>query len=306
MRCEYNDVDLHVIELPRYVRRNLYTPDGADLVGVEHVLAMSTTYSPGGAPALVSVRGIRSDIRRRLDGEDDSARTLLAAARGRDIDRPPFIVPPRLEDPGTAPAPRAVWHAGTETDAELFDRLMQPRKKLILWASDRRTGREIRWLESPRPGFSVDAANGPFPLACDVVSVKGEGLSVGVLFQIRTVLPPCAADRFVLAHRWEMSHGHDADHYLTRTIKGQVVFHSGVRDLLGLRPDDVRNQFIHPIPVGFQRQVPVVTMSSDGLTLSYVVTDTNPKIVFSPGDSGCTDIAIMEKVTYLSPTLRGA
>lgn len=300
MRIESNGVNLHVLELQRYARRNVLTPDQARVRYIEHLLAASCVYAPGGTPALPSLTAMDPAFLRRLQGNDRTKDALAGGGRGVD----PALAPVSLENPAGGVRLPTLF-SGAETDHELFHRLMQPQKKFILWATDRRTGREIRWLESPRQGFELDADNGPMPLSCDVVGVSGEGHSVGVLYQIRTCLPPCPerSDRFVLAHSWQMTHAHDDDYYLTRVIQGEIVFHPGVVRLNEIRPDLIRNQFIHPIPLGYRRGVPEITASSDGLTIRYTITDTNPTVVFAPGDSGCTQVDVKERCNLITPPL---
>lgn len=301
MYVEYNDVPLHVIELNTYEREAVYTEDNADLLYIRHVLGVTCTYAPGGVPALVSVTALSPETAGMLN-RANAAAPYAANARGFD----PGVVRPRLEPMGGLRRDQTAFlRSGAETDAELRHLLLTPRKKLILWAYDRQTGQKIAWLESPRPGFSVDADNGPRPIACDVVAASGEPSSVAVHFMIETAQAPCpvGSDRFVLAHRWQVSHGHDEDYYLTRTIEGTITFHPGVRDIINIHPDRIRNQFIHPVPLGFRRGLPEIVQSSDGLTIRYVITDTDPTVVFAPGDSGATQIDIQEKFQYVTPAL---
>jgi hypothetical protein len=93
-----------------------------------------------------------------------------------------------------------------------------------------------------------------------------------------------------------MSHSHDDNYYLTRTITGIIVFNGAVMRLQQINPDFVRAQFIHPVPIGFQRRAPEITQSSDGLTIRYTITDTDPTITFDPGNSGASNIQIIEKM----------
>ena len=66
-----------------------------------------------------------------------------------------------------------------------------------------------------------------------------------------------------------------------------------------LNPDWFRSQLFHPIPLGFRRHVPVVTLSPDGNTLKYTVTDTDTSVVFDAGDTGATQMDIVERVKYV-------
>lgn len=305
MFLQYGSVVLGVIDLTRFERETVWTPDGADLLSVKHTLGVTATYAPGGYPRLPSAEVLSQDTKALL-GKGDSD-TTADVIRARPQGRPPGFAKAVLAEPvlettrgGDGRVSPEFLHSGPETDAELRGRLWLPRQRLILWAYARDTGAKIKWLESPRPGFVTDVANGPKPLSVDVVSAAGEPESVVVHFQVQTEMSACpvGSDRLVLAHRWTMAHGHDENNYLTRTITGEITFNSAVATLprASLRPDFVRAQFIHPIPLGFERKAPLIVQSSDGLTIRYTVTDTDPTIVFDPGDSGATKIQILERM----------
>lgn len=305
MYAQYGTVKLTVIDLTRFDRETVWTDDQTDLLTIRQTIGMTATYSPGGLPFLPSVTTLSRDTQAAigLSGETDpTAATLVATPRGTNPGTTRAILPaPIMEgDAGLAflPTRPEDQKTGPETDAELRARLWLPRQRFILWAYSRASARPIKWLESPRPGFTTDAGNGPKPLSVDVVSASGEPNSVVVHFQIQTETSPCptGSDRLVLSHRWQMSHTHDENNYLTRVVDGQIVFNGAVMRLQGIRPDFVRAQFIHPVPIGFERKVPLVVQSSDGLTIRYQIRDTDPKIIFDPSDSGATMIQIVEKM----------
>lgn len=302
MYLQYGTTVLKVIDLSRYERTNVYTDDGADLLYVKHTLGVSAVYAPGGVPNMPSVATLSKDTAAVLGGADSTISVVAKQPRGKKPGETTVVRPaPLMEDDFGGPT--GDQFTGPETDAELRYRLLLPRQKLVLWAYRRSDGQPIRWLESPRPGFSLDAANGPLPLGLDVVAASGEPHSIAVHFTVSTCLPPCpiGSDRLVLAHRWQMTHGHDQNGYLTRTTQGAIVFHSGMSDFILPYPDAFRNQFLLPIPLGFERSVPSIVMSSDGLTMAYTLVDTDPSITFSPGDSNCTQIEITEQFDQMSP-----
>lgn len=305
MWISYAGVNLRVVDLQRFDRVNVYTEDGTDLLYVRQTIGVLAEYAPGGDPKMTSTTRLSPEVRRLLAGDDDTAAVICADPRGKDPSN--FALGlnprPRLEDDTTAPIDPRFWHAGPETDAELRNRLLNPKQKLVVVAWDRRTGGPIKWLESPRVGMMTDATHGPTPLQCSVMSASGEPHSIAVYFEVQTDLPPCpiGSDRLVLSHRWQMTHQHDDNQYLTRVIHGQVIFNGAYLHTFCAEPDKYRNQFLHPIPLGFQRGPPVVEMSPDGLTMRYTLTDTDPTVVFSPGDSGCTGIEIVERMTLIRP-----
>ncbi len=306
MHAQYGPVNLKVFDLVKYDRVAQYSPDGADLIGIDTVIGLLGTYAPGGVPRMTSATRLDARTTETLTGTDRTRRRIDET--GGIGDSPTYPVPALELDGGpvtdSVPAARGQWRSGPETDAELRLLLLRPRQPFILWAWDRQTGNPIRWLQSPRPGFTTDLANGPIPTQCSVVGVSGEPESTAIYFELQTLMSPCptGSDRLILSHRWQMTHGHDDKHYLTRTIEGECVFNGAVMRATGIQPDWLRRQLLHPIPVGFERKPPDVTLSPDGLTMRYKVEDTDPTIIFDPGDSGATQVSIVEKVIYQRPT----
>lgn len=295
MMLQVGEVLLPVIDLVRFERENVYSPDGADLLYVLVTIGVTCEFAPGGDPRMVSVTAVSPEAQAALDG------AVVA--------NPPSNLPtrsrPRMEhdQPGTGRVSPSLWRSGPETDAELVRLLRVPRQRTILWAYARQTGAPVRWLESPRPGMTVDCTVGPTPVKCDVISAKGEPNSVCVYYEFQTAVPATdpGADKFVLSHRWRMRHTYDDNYYLTRVTTGRIVFNAGLRDQSGTNPDWVRNQFILPIPLGFTRTVDFVEMSPDGTTIDYQVSDADPTVCFSPGNSGATQMSIIETSQYSAP-----
>ena len=90
---------------------------------------------------------------------------------------------------------------------------------------------------------------------------------------------------------------------MTRTITGEIIFNGGLYRQLDRVPSDFLSQLLHPIPLGFKRMVPHVVQSSDGLVIQYTVVDVDTTITFDPGNSGCTNINIVENLQYLQPSV---
>lgn len=322
MKLEYNGVVMDLFELTEYSRECVYSADGADLLYVKHRIGAVCTLAAGGWPA-----GLSLDPAKPNPGTIDE---LNGAARRQPNQLFLQGVNPKF---GTYPFPKktprpsnatALFSPGFWTDTEVRARLSIPRRKLKISAYHV-DGKERVWLESPRPFPQIqeikagnapppivpakdvtltDAANGPIPLQVDVIDTAGEGTSLGVHFMIETCLVPVdpEAERPLLSNRWQVTHTHDDDHYLTRITKGVAVFNGGIMRLAQQSPDWFLNQFVVPIPLGFIRKVPEVTASSDGLSVSYTITDTDPHVMFDPGDSGATSMDIVETLNYFAPT----
>lgn len=316
MKFEYNGVAMDLVEITEYQRECVYSDDGADLLYVKHRIGAVCMMAAGGWPAGLSVNRSTPTPKTTPDLTGQPRRPAGAAneVRGRNVT--PYDFP--KQTPTLANA-SSLYHPGFYTDQEVRMRLSIPRKKLKIEAYHP-DGKKYTWLESPRPfpenrelrnkpgaaydGTTTDAANGPIPLRVDIVNPAGEGTSMGVHFMVETCLVPVAPEeeRLILSHRWEVQHTHDDDHYLTRITRGQVVFNGGLTRLTGQSPDWFRSQFFHPVPLGFVRKVPEVVASSDGLSVHYTITDTDPHCTFDPGDSGATSMDIVESLNYLQPS----
>lgn len=297
MELEYNGVHLELLNLDRVERVGVYTPDGVDLMYIKWTIGAACVFSSGGGPTATTATALSDQVVGEMYGRPQLPRTARGSDPPNESDNP---VRQRKNDIRSLRASNG--YNAAMSDAELRQRLWTPRGKLKITAADA-DGNRVTWLESPRKGYAVDVANGPKPLSVDVVEATGDGTTFGVYFQIETCVAPCGTynERLVLSHRWHMTHGYDDDYYLTRSTKGEIVFNSAVVLRQGIRPDEVRSQFIHPIPLGFKRTGPVISASPDGLTIGYDIEDVDTTIVFDPGDTGATQMSIVEKVMYDSP-----
>lgn len=294
MIFSYNDVDMQMVSLDRVHREMVYDPSRTDLLCIENIISASLLFSPNGWPHAIAVPG---DQQKEYPIADPYAGNLRLPEGGPTN---PVLAPGRfpLMQGETNQEGR-----GYLTDAELRSRLWQERGVLkIGWPNlDTVDAAAGWWLISPQPGRTVDAMNGPFPLALDVIDIAGDGVTFGVNFQIKTYTPVGPADLLILSHRWEMTHVHDDQNYLTRIIDGTIIFNGSELEAAGVEPDWFRNQFFHPIPLGFRRYLDPVTQSADGLTIRYRIRDVDQTVTFDPGDSGATYMEIAENVEYIMP-----
>lgn len=322
MRLTYNGVELHLMSLQMCERTNVYTPDNTDLLYVKWRIGATCVFSTGGNPFGTAAADLSEATKDEIYGRLSPALSSGTAAppsgpvsypgstggtptlsnRGRAgasalIGAPPSLVPWRQNKTG-----RPDLVTGAMSDVEARNRLFVPRRPLKISTIDAQ-GQEITWLESPRYGQPCDANNGPRPIGVDVVSVAGEGAGLGLYFQIETCVPPCpyGSDNAVLAHRWEMTHSYNASYHLTRVTRGAVIFDTGLIQALGFDVDLLRPQFFHPIPLGFRRYVPAISLSMDGSTLTYEIADVDEEICFDPAKSGATHIDIQENMGYRTP-----
>lgn len=329
MHIEYNHIKLKMVELTECHREAVYDDSGTDLLYIKWTIGCVATLSSGGYPGGTQVDFTNAAAKNRV--LLNNPELLGSAPRPKPVlgsDPSAFDVTEADENASVG----SIFNSAFITDKELHWRLMQPRKPLKLSAYNP-DGTEYVWLESPRPfarevevaagqptadieasrnGFNprpaTDSANGPIPLRADVVQPSGEMGTFGVHFVIETCVAPTGSDseRLVLSHRWQTSHQQNHDHYLTRVITGEVHFSGAILGLTGTSPDWFRSQFFHPIPLGFRREVPAVELSKDGLCLRYELHDTDPTITFDPGDSGATEMEIVETHNYLTRNVYAA
>jgi len=323
MDIEYNGVAMKLVEFTEVSREAVYDASGTDLLYIKWRIGVVATLASGGYPG-----GTQADfanrkqqiLRENPELQGRAPRSAHPSVLGADTSRSNF---PAANE---STAINTSVNSAFITDADLHTRLMTPRKTLRIsaWNPD---GSQYVWLESPRPftreailqagkepldseaaraAFPprpmTDSANGPIPLRADIVQPSGELGTFGVNFVIETALAPTSSEseRLVLSHRWQTIMTHNPDHYLTRVIIGEVVFSGAILSLSATSPDWYRSQFFHPIPLGFRREVPQVALSPDGLTLRYEIHDTDPTITFDPGDSGATEIEIVETCNLLT------
>lgn len=331
MKVTYNGVEMKLVEMVECEREAVYDESGTDLLYVRWRLGLVCTLASGGYPGGTAVdfarkRGTVLDDRPSLAGRGPRDNNVIGGSRPS---APWSAIAASETDPlSVATAANSAFI----TDAELHTRLMTPRKKLKITAANP-DGTDYVWLESPRvilreaeaapgpPDLTVeaaraafparpmtDSANGPTPLRADVVQPSGELGTFGVHFVIETCLAPTtsADERLVLSHRWQTSMQSNADHFLTRVIVGEVRFSGAILSVSATHPDWYRSQFFHPIPLGFRRDVPDVSLSPDGLTLRYEIHDTDPTVTFDPGDSGATEIDIVETNNLITRNLWAA
>lgn len=158
-----------------------------------------------------------------------------------------------------------------QTDQAIRHRLFNPRGQLILGVGT------VAWLVSPQQGFTIDSANGPTPLFCNVVRGPG-GRSFIVDYGIETCLRECNLEvakypSIFLSHRWTMRHEIDDDFFTTRLIDGHVIFDTARLAQGQVNPDDYRSTLFHLVPDDFQRTSVAVEANADGTSVDYSITD---------------------------------
>lgn len=141
------------------------------------------------------------------------------------------------------------------------------------------------------PNFNVsyrtDATNGPTPLHCHVIEVKGTKTFL-VDWAIECAVNECYLFKSsqslsaLLSHRWTYEEDLDQDFFFTRTIKGHAIFRSDRLLALGAVADDYRAWLFHPVQNNAQRTVQQCIISDDGNRLDYVLVDREKPFNLTP------------------------
>ena len=343
MIVSYNGIDMELCEIVKFTREGVYTPDGAELLFVNCHISVVCNLAPGGYPRGVSLRSYPGATTIRDTGPTparahhrNSGVTIPEPASAMFV--PPSTPPDRVVRPhafltdhevrARLMQPRRAFSikATDQTMGDLYW-IRLPRYAGSEAVSNSKGAVDIaRTLGQVSGVISAsanseslgycDPNNGPRPLQVDVVKSIGEGVFQSILFTLEFAYIPVDLDqeRLILSHRWETQYASDESQQMTRVTHGSVVFNGsmlakyvdGISGFARESPDLYRNQFCHPIPLGFVRSLPEFSISSDGLNIKYTIHDVQPTMIFDPGDSGAVKLDIQETMNFLSPDYLGA
>lgn len=191
------------------------------------------------------------------------------------------------------------------TIVQARDLLMQPRKTLQIFMGGQFDYPSVAGVQlgggAPGSGITIgdatlleivgpDPSGGPFPEQVSVSNIIS-GTSMDVRFKISGALRPCDSggdSAVVVSNRYSVEFAYDENFYCTRSIRGKLVIKQGT-DISGQFTADNFRQFCIPaLPAGFQRSSLVFTVSSDGLSLSYSITD---REVFATAPKPATSVS---------------
>lgn len=160
------------------------------------------------------------------------------------------------------------------TVAAIKDRILQDRKSLVIVDELANTVIQSPSLDAINNQVpECDARGGPLPIAFEVLEIIGTKTFMAY-FEIETWYVNCATRTSpLLSHRWEETREVDSKIYTTRTVVGEVRFRKDALIAYGYQPDDYAWWVSANIPDNFRRTGIKYAQSSDGLTLSYVLTD---------------------------------
>ncbi len=158
------------------------------------------------------------------------------------------------------------------TDVAIRYALLEPRKQLVIKADDSNV---TVVLESPAPGYDLDADNGPKPLYCNVIQINPATWSVA--WGIETTVIECpelsSSTSPITSTRFSQTQHTGDNHLTTITTKGITSFRTDQLDDLNLAADFFRNAVIPGVPLNFRRMSVDVMVASPGNLLAWTVTD---------------------------------
>jgi hypothetical protein len=194
------------------------------------------------------------------------------------------------------------------TLVELLRRLAQPRRVLRVWMDSNpnpqvvgEAAEEIVLL-SPLPGYSEDPCGGPVCTYKQPIPIGGNS-TVALRLQFETHIPACTGKDapIMLSNRWSFTVGAEND-FAIHQIEGEARFRMDLLHKQGFTADQFRNQFLHPIPVGFRRESPTVTLLPTGDGVKYTLVDRQMPLNFPGGiPFACNKIEIVESRVYRAP-----
>lgn len=180
--------------------------------------------------------------------------------------------------------------------------LLTPRQNLVVTIGDTvvlRTpelaNRDPKRIVAAASTHYTDARTGPNPIHCDVTSIHGIKTFLGT-FAIETWLvdentEKRGAQSALIANRWEMQTSIDQDYLCNRVIVGRAIFRGdflyeqtdkGDYRQVARRPSDFLAYLDHPTPCGYKRIGAEAKVSSDGLSITYVLVDQEQATVINP------------------------
>lgn len=132
------------------------------------------------------------------------------------------------------------------------------------------------------------------------IKINVNGMPEGINLKANKILlgtPP------IVSNRWSMRQQPDPYTYLNTTIiEGVAHFRTDVLQAYGITADQLRPFFMHPIPFGYVRTPPVVTLNSDGTSVNYQIVDVQ-QMMNNPGGAqwGVGNAKVHQHFGYNSP-----
>lgn len=306
MQISYDGIEFKMLKMEEWTREAVFSEDGVDYLYDYHKIQCQCVLNEGytdkldfppvvNEPDKIEQQSLSAGSATRWNGLKTAGGYLQASQPVVPGDKPPLV-----QRSTGAPA----------TLVELFKRLAVPRRQLVIWMDSDPNLALVEpqfrdnILFSPLPGKKEDAQHGP---SCSVMGMMGSigNVTIPLRLMFETHIPTCNDPNapIMLSNRWSISTTYDPDTYAAiHIINGEARFRADLLHQNQLSADTFRNQFLHPIPLGFKREQPMVTLSSDGTSIQYQLIDKQQVLNFPAGAAyAAPKIEITEERGYVSP-----
>ena len=332
MQVAYNGVVFDLVLLTNWQRERVDTKDKTTFLWWHHIIDMELVYNREATdaqwfPDYSHTAGRHTDGKFSPMGTDKARVDVLDAVRvpkGGVVG----VRPPKSSIPGGVPM----------TDMEIRERMSIPRKKLIIWMNSGPfpgVGEYGIILEQPWGNLECDAQHGPSCTYNGVTQINGNSMgsyalrfetweapirygessqwsnrdpSTSVINAKGKLNSPFALGLGInspalVSNRWSMaSKPNPQTHLLTREIEGEAIFRMDILKMRRLSADELRYQFMHPIPMGFVRRPPEVYLNSAGNGVRYKIADDMQSTNFPGGAKyGLIDVNVVQYLDYSVP-----
>lgn len=297
---DYNGIYCEIVDVPRIVRQAQYTPDGVDYLWTHYVMdflllfhrsyvnATATRSDPAASPLNQTDVFLRYQLlqpRQKfklifLNSKNFTAQADLQAASPFQDNSQDRVQESSVEfsDPYRS-----------DTTAQVMQNAPLSTLEPTQTANAGNVGGgatsdyEI-YIESPLRGEYVDSNNGPHPISCDIVDIKGSNAFV-IRYSIETWLNEMGApyDNYfssnqaamlsLLSHRFNSIHDVDSDGFTTKITQGEAYFRTDLMEQYSITPDMLRNYLFVPIAPTMKRESIRVEQPSEGNILRYQIVD---------------------------------
>lgn len=249
--------------------------------------------------------------------------------------------PARAQAPPPARGQRVRFPANANlpaTDIELRDRLQVPRRKLQIWINSGPDGAPEFILNLPYDGCLCDAKHGPTCVDMNMSAIHGNVTGVkrlvfecfealplfygvekdtnrlkggskikrepgGQLINQHAVQPNKLLTPPLISNRWEMKQVPDpTTHLNTTVISGKAVFRMDVLSRMQITADQLRPYIMPPIPMGYKRRPPEVSLSGGGNEVVYMIVD-DQQMMNNPSGYrwGVHSVVLLDSVSANNP-----
>lgn len=188
---------------------------------------------------------------------------------------------------------------------ELVNRLREPRKTLRVFVCDdpNNPTTENDLLKSPLDGCITDMRTGPIVHTCQIIPVGGQ-TTFCLRFGVETIVPAYDGKdaSVVISNIWSYTSSYDEHYYQTRIIEGTAMLRKDLMLRNKTTYNSLRKSLFFPIPLGYRRTRPTVSIDGSGTVLSYHFEDVELKRNI-PGavQFGITNIQVIEQRGYSAP-----